>query len=155
MSATSLETWSAASSSSEVNGLIRDDSVRSNFLLLGENVVLLGEIVRKFSYHLNSICLFFRLQDSDKEQQLNLTQVSVEQILDAQRREIEAKQEKSALMRSRLKQRGVYNNNPLLEDNEWRAIFSLREYFYFKAFSIWFVSQNKKERWADHGSSPH
>jgi U6 snRNA-associated Sm-like protein LSm1 len=56
------------------------------------------------------------LQDREKEEQLNskLKQVSVEEILDAQRREIEARQEKSALLRSRLKQRG-YN---ALEDNE-------------------------------------
>lgn len=58
-------------------------------------------------------------KDREKEEQLNskLTQVSVEEILDAQRREIESKQEKSALLRSRLKQRGV-NINPLLEENE-------------------------------------
>jgi hypothetical protein len=42
----------------------------------------------------------------------------VEEILDAQRREIEQKQEKSALLRARLKQRGIFSNNPLLEDNE-------------------------------------
>lgn len=47
-----------------------------------------------------------------------LTQVSVEEILDAQRREIETKQEKSALLRSRLKSRGNYTINPLLEENE-------------------------------------
>jgi len=78
------------------------DMERGIFIIRGENVVLLGEI------------------DREKEEQLNskLTQVSVEEILDMQRREIEGKQEKSALMRSRLKQRGVYNNNPLLEDNE-------------------------------------
>jgi len=78
------------------------DMERGIFIIRGENVVLLGEI------------------DREKEEQLNskLTQVSVEEILDAQRREIETKQEKSALLRSRLKQRGVYNNNPLLEDNE-------------------------------------
>jgi hypothetical protein len=43
--------------------------------------------------------------------------VSVEEILDAQRREIEMKQEKSALLRRNLKSRGNYNN-PLLEDGE-------------------------------------
>lgn len=77
------------------------DMERGIFIIRGENVVLLGEI------------------DREKEEQLNckLTQVSVEEILDAQRREIEMKQEKSALLRSRLKQRGV-NINPLLEENE-------------------------------------
>lgn len=59
-------------------------------------------------------------QDREKEEQLNskLTQVSVEEILDAQRREIEQRQEKSAILRARLKQRGIFNNNPLLEENE-------------------------------------
>jgi len=77
------------------------DMERGIFIIRGENVVLLGEI------------------DREKEEQLNskLTQVSVEEILDAQRREIENRQEKSALLRSRLKQRGVYNTNPL-EENE-------------------------------------
>ncbi|KAG5680619.1 hypothetical protein PVAND_010113 [Polypedilum vanderplanki] len=77
------------------------DMERGVFIIRGENVVLLGEI------------------DREKEEQLNskLTQVSVEEILDAQRREIESKQEKNAILRQRLKQRGI-NNNPLLEDNE-------------------------------------
>jgi len=46
---------------------------RGVFIIRGENVVLLGEI------------------DREKEEQLNskLTRVSVEEILDAQRREIE------------------------------------------------------------------
>ncbi|CRK97580.1 CLUMA_CG010966, isoform A [Clunio marinus] len=79
------------------------DMERGIFIIRGENVVLLGEI------------------DREKEEQLNskLTQVSVEEILDAQRREIETKQEKSSLLRSRLKQRGLGGyNNPLLEENE-------------------------------------
>jgi hypothetical protein len=68
--------------------------------------------------HQNSVNhLFFHFKDREKEEQLNskLTQVSVEEILDAQRREIESRQEKSALLRCRLKQRGY---NTLLEDNE-------------------------------------
>lgn len=74
---------------------------RGIFIIRGENVVLLGEI------------------DREKEQQLTskLTQVSVEEILDAQRREIESKQEKSSILRARLKSRGILAN-PLLEDNE-------------------------------------
>ncbi|XP_070494119.1 U6 snRNA-associated Sm-like protein LSm1 [Chironomus tepperi] len=77
------------------------DMERGVFIIRGENVVLLGEI------------------DREKEEQLNskLTQVSVEEILDAQRREIESKQEKNALLRQRLKQRGI-NNNLMLEDND-------------------------------------
>lgn len=95
------------------------DMERGIFIIRGENVVLLGEIVSliyQVSTHINHISMF---KDREKEEQLNskLTQVSVEEILDAQRREIESKQEKSALLRSRLKQRGV-NINPLLEENE-------------------------------------
>jgi U6 snRNA-associated Sm-like protein LSm1 len=72
----------------------------------------------------------FPFQDREKEEQLNskLTQVSVEEILDAQRREIEMKQEKSALLRSRLKSRGNYTTNPLLEENEW--IFHLNSLYF-------------------------
>jgi hypothetical protein len=43
----------------------------------------------------------------------------VEEILDMQRREIESKQEKNAVLRQRLKQRGINPiNNALLEDND-------------------------------------
>jgi len=77
------------------------DMERGIFIIRGENVVVLGEIDREKEDHLNS----------------KLTQVSVEEILDAQRREIETKQEKSSLMRSRLKQRGMYTNSTL-EENE-------------------------------------
>lgn len=81
-------------------------------------------------------------QDREKEEQLNskLTQVSVEEILDAQRREIETRQEKSANLRSRLKQRGVYNNNPLLEDNEWTETTSPKVLFKVKIFRLFFAS---------------
>ncbi|CAO3607632.1 unnamed protein product [Mucor hiemalis] len=50
------------------------DIPRGIFLIRGENVVLLGEI------------------DLDKEEQINLRQVPVEEILMAQREEIEAKE---------------------------------------------------------------
>lgn len=99
------------------------DMERGIFIIRGENVVLLGEIVsssKKIQLLKNSNFQIF--QDREKEEQLNskLTQVSVEEILDAQRREIESRQEKSAILRQRLKQRGIINpmNNLLLEDNE-------------------------------------
>lgn len=81
---------------------------------------MLGEIVSALPERfclLLLIITYFCFQDRDKEEHLNskLTQISVEEILDAQRREIEAKQEKSSRLKHRLKQRGVYN---ILEDNE-------------------------------------
>lgn len=95
---------------------------RGIFIIRGENVVLLGEIVRLPVNVLNRVFneISCHFQDREKEEELNskLTQVSVDEILDAQRREIEQKQEKSALLRARLKQRGIFSNNPLLEDNE-------------------------------------
>lgn len=77
------------------------DMERGVFIIRGENVVLLGEIDREREELLNS----------------KLIKVSVEEILDAQRREIESKQEKNSLLRQRLKQRGI-NNNLMLEDND-------------------------------------
>ncbi|KAG0733058.1 hypothetical protein G6F57_002678 [Rhizopus arrhizus] len=59
------------------------DIPRGIFLIRGENVVLLGEI------------------DLDKEDQINLRQVPVEEILAAQREEIEAK-EKVEKIKSRI-----------------------------------------------------
>lgn len=61
-----------------------------------------------------------KFKDREREEQLNnkLTQVSVEEILDMQRREIESKQEKNAILRQRLKQRGIINNPLLIEDND-------------------------------------
>ncbi|CEP12995.1 hypothetical protein [Parasitella parasitica] len=59
------------------------DIPRGIFLIRGENVVLLGEI------------------DLEKEEQINLRQVPVEEILVAQREEIEAK-EKVEKIRSKI-----------------------------------------------------
>lgn len=90
------------------------DIPRGIFIVRGENVVLLGEIV--------SICYFFRLfsfcqiivlfenisfQDKDKEDNLPLTEVSVDDILDAQRREQDAKIEQQKLLSKALKERGL------------------------------------------------
>lgn len=46
-------------------------------------------------------------QDNDKESNLPLVEVSVDEILDAQRREQEAKQEHDKLLAKSLKERGL------------------------------------------------
>ncbi|CAB0041733.1 unnamed protein product [Trichogramma brassicae] len=65
------------------------DIPRGVFIVRGENVVLLGEI------------------DKEKEKNLSLTEVSVDDILDAQRREQESKQDQKKLMSKALKDRGL------------------------------------------------
>ncbi|XP_052755251.1 U6 snRNA-associated Sm-like protein LSm1 [Galleria mellonella] len=65
------------------------DIPRGIFIVRGENVVLLGEI------------------DKDKEDNLPLTEVSVDDILDAQRREQDAKIEQQKLLSKALKERGL------------------------------------------------
>ncbi|XP_058797027.1 U6 snRNA-associated Sm-like protein LSm1 [Phymastichus coffea] len=65
------------------------DIPRGVFIVRGENVVLLGEI------------------DKDKEKNLPLSEVSVDDILDAQRREQEQKQDQERLMNKALKDRGL------------------------------------------------
>ncbi|XP_053984187.1 U6 snRNA-associated Sm-like protein LSm1 [Hylaeus anthracinus] len=63
------------------------DIPRGIFIVRGENVVLLGEI------------------DREKERGLPLTEVSVDDILDAQRREQELKQDRRRLVNKALKER--------------------------------------------------
>lgn len=65
------------------------DIPRGVFIVRGENVVLLGEI------------------DIEKEDHLPLTRVSVDDILDAQRREQESKQDQHKLIQKALKERGL------------------------------------------------
>ncbi|KAL2727223.1 U6 snRNA-associated Sm-like protein LSm1 isoform X1 [Vespula squamosa] len=65
------------------------DIPRGIFIVRGENVVLLGEI------------------DREKEKDLPLKEVSVDDILDAQRREQELKQDQKRLMNKALKERGL------------------------------------------------
>ncbi|KAG8038421.1 hypothetical protein G9C98_006117 [Cotesia typhae] len=65
------------------------DIPRGVFIVRGENVVLLGEI------------------DRDKERVLPLSEVSVDDILDAQRKEQELKQDQERLMNKALKERGL------------------------------------------------
>lgn len=49
----------------------------------------------------------FLFQDNDKEAMLPLIEVSVDEILDAQRREQESKQESDKLLAKALKERGL------------------------------------------------
>ncbi|XP_019892345.2 U6 snRNA-associated Sm-like protein LSm1 [Musca domestica] len=65
------------------------DIPRGVFIIRGENVVLLGEI------------------DREKESKLPLKEISVDDILDAQRREQEPRQEKHRLISKALKERGL------------------------------------------------
>uniref|UniRef100_T1GW79 U6 snRNA-associated Sm-like protein LSm1 n=1 Tax=Megaselia scalaris TaxID=36166 RepID=T1GW79_MEGSC len=74
------------------------DIPRGVFIIRGENVVLLGEI------------------DKEREQNLPLKEISVEEILDCQRREQEQKQEKHKLISKALKERGLAENNEIAEE---------------------------------------
>nr|XP_023013300.1 U6 snRNA-associated Sm-like protein LSm1 [Leptinotarsa decemlineata] len=75
------------------------DIPRGVFIVRGENVVLLGEI------------------DSSREVELPLTQVSVDDILDSQRKEQELKQEKQRLISKALKERGLHLMSDLTHDD--------------------------------------
>ncbi|XP_030759047.1 U6 snRNA-associated Sm-like protein LSm1 isoform X2 [Sitophilus oryzae] len=75
------------------------DIPRGIFIVRGENVVLLGEI------------------DTEKEDKLPLTEVSVDDILDAQRKEQELKIEKHRLITKALKERGLQINADLVQDD--------------------------------------
>ncbi|XP_077295180.1 U6 snRNA-associated Sm-like protein LSm1 [Arctopsyche grandis] len=65
------------------------DIPRGIFIIRGENVVLLGEI------------------DKEKEENLPLTEVSVDEILDAQRREQQSKTDRHKMLSKALKERGL------------------------------------------------
>ncbi|BFG04358.1 GL10169 [Drosophila persimilis] len=75
------------------------DIPRGVFIIRGENVVLLGEI------------------DREKEQKLPLKEISVDEILDAQRREQEQRQEKHRLVSKALKERGLAVNAELINED--------------------------------------
>ncbi|XP_022908838.1 U6 snRNA-associated Sm-like protein LSm1 [Onthophagus taurus] len=66
------------------------DIPRGVFIVRGENVVLLGEI------------------DTEKEGELPLSEVSVEDILDAQRKEQEQKQDQQKKIAKALQERGMH-----------------------------------------------
>ncbi|KAH8372860.1 hypothetical protein KR009_006588 [Drosophila setifemur] len=75
------------------------DIPRGVFIIRGENVVLLGEI------------------DREKEQKLPLKEISVDEILDAQRREQEQRQEKHRLISKALKERGLAVNADIINED--------------------------------------
>ncbi|VEN46711.1 unnamed protein product [Callosobruchus maculatus] len=74
------------------------DIPRGVFIVRGENVVLLGEI------------------DTEKTD-IPLTEVSVDDILDAQRKEQELKHEKQKLLSKALKERGLHLITDLTHDD--------------------------------------
>ncbi|XP_011201715.1 PREDICTED: U6 snRNA-associated Sm-like protein LSm1 [Bactrocera latifrons] len=75
------------------------DIPRGVFIIRGENVVLLGEI------------------DREKESKLPLKEISVDEILDAQRREQEQRQEKHRLISKALKERGLAVNTDIINED--------------------------------------
>ncbi|KAH8299602.1 hypothetical protein KR215_006850 [Drosophila sulfurigaster] len=75
------------------------DIPRGVFIIRGENVVLLGEI------------------DREKEQKLPLKEISVDEILDAQRREQEQRHEKHRLVSKALKERGLAVNADIINED--------------------------------------
>lgn len=86
------------------------DIPRGVFIVRGENVVLLGEIVSNYMILDIGFFIFIIkhfLQDKDKEKDLPLSEVTVDDILDAQRREQELKSDQEKLMNKALKDRGL------------------------------------------------
>lgn len=57
------------------------------------------------------------LQDREKEQKLPLKEISVDEILDAQRREQEQRQEKHRLVSKALKERGLAVNADIINED--------------------------------------
>lgn len=94
------------------------DIPRGIFIIRGENVVLLGEIVSKcvplFSVLKIKKNLF--VQDREKEKSLPLKEICVDDILDSQRRTQEQRQEKHRLIAKALKERGLNVNAELVHD---------------------------------------
>lgn len=107
------------------------DIPRGIFIIRGENVVLLGEIVRLCRIHCNIPRYFvhwkFRLlsQDKEKEEHLPLTEVSVDEILDAQRREQQSKTDKHKMLSKALKERGLNMMTDLGHDDMYWSILSI------------------------------
>ncbi|VDP41227.1 unnamed protein product [Soboliphyme baturini] len=73
-------------------GQLYGDIPRGVFVIRGENVVLLGEIVRA---------------DVEKDRQVDLKQVSVEEILEFQRRQQEEKDRLANIRKNAFKERGL------------------------------------------------
>lgn len=95
------------------------DIPRGIFIIRGENVVLLGEIVRRrppTAYFHHSTDIQSALQDREKEKTLPLQEISVDDILDSQRREQEHRHEKHRLISKALKERGLSVNAELTHE---------------------------------------
>lgn len=93
------------------------DIPRGVFIVRGENVVLLGEIVKLPFFNKLHPKLTQIFQDEDKEAELPLTEVTVDEILDAQRQEQELKQEQQKLVSKALKERGLHLLADLTHDD--------------------------------------
>lgn len=63
------------------------------------------------------IANLFVFQDQEKEANLELKQVSVEEILDLQRREQESRYERNKLIAKALKERGLSSNSEIAQDD--------------------------------------
>lgn len=63
------------------------------------------------------VTIIFLFQDREKEVKLPLKEVSVEEILDAQRREQEQRQDKHRLISKALKERGLSANADLISED--------------------------------------
>lgn len=103
------------------------DIPRGIFIIRGENVVLLGEIVSEtlwallllyggYPAHIDN---FGNLQDREKEKNLPLKEICVDDILDSQRRTQEQRHEKHRLIAKALKERGLNNTNSDLAQDEY------------------------------------
>ncbi|KAH8271583.1 hypothetical protein KR018_009394 [Drosophila ironensis] len=95
------------------------DIPRGVFIIRGENVVLLGEIVSVCRSESPTLGLPLEpsKQDREKEQKLPLKEISVDEILDAQRREQEQRQEKHRLVSKALKERGLAVNADIINED--------------------------------------
>lgn len=95
------------------------DIPRGVFIIRGENVVLLGEIVSRLRQTIFQIHSKYipHIQDREKESKLPLKEISVDDILDAQRREQEQRQEKHRLISKALKERGLAVNADIINED--------------------------------------
>lgn len=95
------------------------DIPRGIFIIRGENVVLLGEIVSENPFVLDFVTLQKQFQDREKEKNLPLKEICVDDILDSQRRTQEQRHEKHRLIAKALKERGLNNTNADLAQDEY------------------------------------
>lgn len=101
------------------------------FIIESEKVLVQGQIFRNGEFVFNNltiltwnidtlvkvVTIIFLFQDREKEVKLPLKEVSVEEILDAQRREQEQRQDKHRLISKALKERGLSANADLISED--------------------------------------